>query len=473
MEIFFCWSGERSRRVAEGFKNALEGLGPTLGQPAYFSGFISPQIPKGEVWFDAVTAKLQSVDAGIVVVAPENLRSPWLHFEAGALAHGMRKVGPRGQIFTYLIGVDPGDVTGPLAQYQHTIASKTDTLALVTQLLSEDLREKWEKEKEVWWKGLAAEFRRVAVLRPTQVIPELRSLFHRKTFNEPLAECTSCAWIDRYSGARETLHTLRDHLPRIRSECRPYAADLLQQLVEELDGYAMAMRASLIVEKEFPIESDGLLQFVPAGIREACESRRHRILRLQAALADDARSPVFEEAPHFERLETSELRKNFIHRKIAELDSALEQPNREVDWNQALPVPQESEQKRGLSSEWALDRVLAYYLVTRVNTDLCLGLEWAWKEWEKIISKGPNASRMPLHYSLDVLEQSFVANGWTITGQQAPQLNELFECLLDLEKKVEISRIRNRITRWDAKLRDANTNSGIYTPLVATGGNVG
>src|SRR5262245_40128915 len=89
MSVFICWSGTQSKKLAEAVKALLEATVPSLKREK--AVFISGNIDKGVNWFDSIITNLKGSKAGIVCLTPENLSSPWLHFEAGALARGFAK----------------------------------------------------------------------------------------------------------------------------------------------------------------------------------------------------------------------------------------------------------------------------------------------------------------------------------------------------------------------------------------------
>ena len=60
----------------------------------------------------------------------ECLTAPWLLFEAGAIAKSAEKT----YVCTLLIDLKSEDVSDPLAQFQHTAATKDDFLKLVKDL---------------------------------------------------------------------------------------------------------------------------------------------------------------------------------------------------------------------------------------------------------------------------------------------------------------------------------------------------
>lgn len=71
---------------------------------------------------DVIAGELQDRDYGIVVLTQENMRSPWVNFEAGALGKtlGAAKVAP------LLLDLTRADVIGPIAQFQSTLLTDRD-----------------------------------------------------------------------------------------------------------------------------------------------------------------------------------------------------------------------------------------------------------------------------------------------------------------------------------------------------------
>ena len=113
--LFFCGSEQRSRELARVPKEHLPTFIPGLADGNASNLFMSDDIAKGSRWFDAVEAQLAKADVGIVCITREGLRSGWIHFEAGALGRTIRKKRRHGgALFTYLPGVRPDELTGPL-----------------------------------------------------------------------------------------------------------------------------------------------------------------------------------------------------------------------------------------------------------------------------------------------------------------------------------------------------------------------
>lgn len=119
MDVILSWSGDQSRKVAEmlngWLKDVLPGVKPWIS---------TEDLTKGSAWFPALLGRLEVARLCIICITPENVRSPWLYFEAGAIAGKRADT----RVCTYLIGVGPAQLaSGPLGQFQATLADKADT----------------------------------------------------------------------------------------------------------------------------------------------------------------------------------------------------------------------------------------------------------------------------------------------------------------------------------------------------------
>lgn len=120
MKIFLSWSGPRSRAVAETLNDWL----PRIIQA--IKPFYSPEIEKGAQWSNEVDAALEGTRFGIICLTPDNIQSPWIHYESGALSKTKDAL-----IWTFLHNLMPADVPPPLGKFQHTVAEKEDVLRLL------------------------------------------------------------------------------------------------------------------------------------------------------------------------------------------------------------------------------------------------------------------------------------------------------------------------------------------------------
>lgn len=111
MRVFISWSGRESHAVAEALRNWL----PQVLQCV--EPFISSaDIPKGAEWYGQIRDALETSSFGLLCMTPENLESPFLHFEAGRFAvnNGQACVG------VLRHRVPTSDIREPLKQFQNT-----------------------------------------------------------------------------------------------------------------------------------------------------------------------------------------------------------------------------------------------------------------------------------------------------------------------------------------------------------------
>jgi hypothetical protein len=126
MGVFISWSGTQSRKVASALREWLEQVVP--GSNPWMS---AEDIAPGTNWFSELMQHLEKTRFCVICLTPENMRSPWLYFEAGTIA-GKRV---DAKVSAYLIGVTPSQLEpGPLSQFQCTEASREGTWKLVRAL---------------------------------------------------------------------------------------------------------------------------------------------------------------------------------------------------------------------------------------------------------------------------------------------------------------------------------------------------
>jgi hypothetical protein len=150
MKIFLSWSGPYSQAVAAALKEWL---------PYIFSDvepFLSTEdIRKGKRWRATIAKQLSLSNFGIICLAPGNLEAPWLLYEAGALSKLKSS-----QACTLLLGsLRPGDIEGPLSDFQATVFNKPDMLKLVQSINTALGRGKLDDTRlktifDKWWEEL-------------------------------------------------------------------------------------------------------------------------------------------------------------------------------------------------------------------------------------------------------------------------------------------------------------------------------
>src|SRR5208282_5653176 len=335
--IFICWSGKRSKKVADAVAALLRKV-PGL---AKYDVFVSDELEKGTAWFEAIIERLRRSKAGVVCLTAENLESPWLHFEAGALASHFATVvsgdeqadttrplpvnDQQSRVFTLLHDAEVAQLKGPLSAYQAT-STTLQEMSVLVQHLAKALGSDASGIPNDAWEAFQKAVNELTI-PVREVIPDLELLFQRKSFNEPLHHCVDRAWVGRHIGVCLTRESLYVHLARVRAACPAHERELFEMLLAELDGYAMAIGSLLLESKKFELGKSGELVMNEGneGIRTCCEDRRLAIRSLASRLLHPAGSPGREEAVRFTGSETDEERNMIVHRAEGEIRRKWEQ----------------------------------------------------------------------------------------------------------------------------------------------------
>ncbi len=150
MKIFISWSGGRSHKAAtllrEWLKCVLNEVQPFVS---------SEDIRKGKRWLIEISRELQDSSFGIICLTRDNLGSPWILFEAGALSKFSDA-----QVSALLLGeLTTKEVEGPLSHFQATPFKKEQVKKLVSDI-NVLLKEKaldadiLNRVFEKWWPDL-------------------------------------------------------------------------------------------------------------------------------------------------------------------------------------------------------------------------------------------------------------------------------------------------------------------------------
>ena len=115
-------------------------------------------IDQGARWSPEIATQLEQANIGIICLTPDNVLSPSLHFEAGALSKALDK----SRVCTYLLDLDPTDLRWPLADFQATRANKEETKKLLITInkalgVQSLPVERLEKTFDRWWPELEAQ----------------------------------------------------------------------------------------------------------------------------------------------------------------------------------------------------------------------------------------------------------------------------------------------------------------------------
>jgi hypothetical protein len=129
VKVFISWSGEESKAVALALRHWFK---PVL--QAVEAWMSEEDIGAGKRWSAEIAAQLEQSQFGIVCLTRDNLLSPWLLFEAGAIA----KTIAEGRVIPYLVGLLESEIPEkhPLTQFQRVHSSREGTLKLVLAINS-------------------------------------------------------------------------------------------------------------------------------------------------------------------------------------------------------------------------------------------------------------------------------------------------------------------------------------------------
>jgi TIR domain-containing protein len=390
MNLFLAWSGVRSYRLASALVWCIKEIFPKEAVSPFFSAEIEP----GTTWFPALRKALAEADAILLCVTRENLRSPWMQFELGS-----RLAADSGdRVFAYLLDVDPGELSDPLRGYQAVMATQEGTRRLIDALAGSDPTSP-EDAFARCWPELERRLRPLSMFSIEELLPGFGRLFQRKTFHEPMDECMDQSWLDRYYAARQTLDRLTSARESTDPRWQPFQVALLQELISVLDAYVREMRRFLLSEAAFERSQDGRLDLArqapqtphaPPGDVRWAEKRTETIRQLVTQLLDPHGAPVFADSVFFLALSPFWRKKDFVHRKEAELDAGEFRPG---DHDILLAA----------RSSWDLDRIVCYLAHESGKTSVLTPerlLKQAERELEKIQGRDDGESAMPLHYSL-------------------------------------------------------------------------
>jgi hypothetical protein len=143
LPVFISWSGERSRCLARRLNEWLPSIIPDA-QPFY-----SPEIAAGGFWSQKIAHHLENASFGILCITAENLRAPWLNFEAGGLWKGVSGM----HVCPLLLDVSVEDLTGPVSLFQAKSFERQgmqEIIRLLAELTNMDQRRAEISFEAIW-----------------------------------------------------------------------------------------------------------------------------------------------------------------------------------------------------------------------------------------------------------------------------------------------------------------------------------
>jgi len=207
MNVFISWSGDRSRAVAFALKEWLSDL--LQSATTWMS---EHDIDAGVRWSHRLSKVLEDSNLGVICLTPENQKSAWILFEAGALSKSLQE----SRLIPFLIGMSPHDVEPPLSQFQSVQADQAGTLKLIESVnacCAEPLpADRLKRLFNKFWPDLECQIRAaVSLVDKTRSVPA-RS--ERDVLNEVLDTVRSLA-------KPESLPHLEEDVVTIEIDSRP------------------------------------------------------------------------------------------------------------------------------------------------------------------------------------------------------------------------------------------------------------
>lgn len=164
MKVFISWSGEASRDLAlalrDWFPRVLQDVKPFVS---------SKDIDKGSTWITDLRKELADSSFGVVCLTPENILSPWLNYEAGAIATSLNV-----RVCPVLLGVGKNQVNPPLSLLQMTDLTVEDMSLLMDSMNKADgspLSDQAVRENVgVWWPYLEKSIELIPIPNPNVIV---------------------------------------------------------------------------------------------------------------------------------------------------------------------------------------------------------------------------------------------------------------------------------------------------------------
>jgi hypothetical protein len=115
-QIFLSWSKEPSGEISKVIKNWIINIIPTA------TVFISKDISKGKEWGPEIKDALRNSFFGLIILTENNLKEPWLLWEAGAIHNRFEST----RVSPLLIDIGNSKLDLPLSQMQSTLFEKEE-----------------------------------------------------------------------------------------------------------------------------------------------------------------------------------------------------------------------------------------------------------------------------------------------------------------------------------------------------------
>ena len=285
MRVFISWSGERSKGLAQAFREWL----PMVLH--YVDPFMSDaDIDAGDRWNQVLAKELEACSYGIVCVTSENVNEPWVLFEAGALAKSL----DTSKVIPVLLDLEFSDLTGPLSHFHATkldVGGVGDVIHSLQASADSPLpEERANKQFEALWPGFKEKIEEIPDQPPTER--------HVRPQHEVLEDLVAGVR-NLDARMRDSEETMSDLPPsrRRRSRVHPMMFRELQHMMMEGpdDPVGLLILASLIRD-----DAPWLYELTVDAYRSTTErvrssNKRAAFRRLERAVEMTMHGPMIEE----------------------------------------------------------------------------------------------------------------------------------------------------------------------------------
>jgi len=173
MRIFISFSGEKSKHTAIVFKEWITDVIQVVDP------FLSEDMDKGVLSFSEISNALTDCNFGVICLTHENIGSPWINFEAGAMAHQLTPNGQNVSVTGLLVDITKTtEVEGPLSRFQHTSINRPDIEKLL-QSINERIegvghlsKAQLDKALETHWNALETKINQINQKFDTESVEE-------------------------------------------------------------------------------------------------------------------------------------------------------------------------------------------------------------------------------------------------------------------------------------------------------------
>lgn len=147
-EVFFSWSGNKSKEIALKFKE----LFGSVFTPSIKSFMSMKDIGAGKRSIDELFNALERCNYGVSFVDTENAKEPWIQFEAGALS----KLIDVSQVMVLILDDNMQSLEHtPLNEFQHKLFNKDDIKSIFEEIIKcfklEDAKEAFMQRFDSGW----------------------------------------------------------------------------------------------------------------------------------------------------------------------------------------------------------------------------------------------------------------------------------------------------------------------------------